>query len=163
MQNLKLQSLRDSNMHFQGFCSNFHVWSLACLSGDDLYGISQWPKIKIDLNAKHIYKFWIYGPKMLDKSVDIWKKVLFWKSSLSKMVFVKINKKKNCTPLIQCRESGEDALANAVWVLRDGGNTILKPGGEADGRGWYCPHLEGRRRHWPVCPSQTHGVDIVIR
>ena len=25
------------------------------------------------------------------------------------------------------------------------------------------PHLEDRRLHWPVCPSQTHSIHIVIK
>ena len=51
-------------------------------------------------------------------------------------------------------------MPSESWEM--GGNIIPKPGGEADGRGWYCPHLEGRRRHWPMRPSQTHGINIVI-
>ena len=31
------------------------------------------------------------------------------------------------------------------------------------GEGGIAPNIEGRRRYWPVRPSQTHGIDIVIK
>ena len=37
--------------------------------------------------------------------------------------------------MLQCRESGEDALANAIWVLRDWGNTTRSPEGKPTGEG----------------------------
>ena len=41
--------------------------------------------------------------------------------------------------MLQCRESGEDALANAVWVLRDGAIPSRSPEAKPTGEGGIAP------------------------
>ena len=71
------------------------------------------------------------------------------------------------------RLSPERLGAIPSWTLEDanweygptavGQMSVLYPNLQPTGEGGIAPNLEGRRQYSPICPSQTHSVNIVIK